>query len=148
MENKIDQILLNQSTIIVALAALYADDCEDVEVLNQLNNRIGEMKKLLSPTKPFTNRSKECEPCCECNDVDVQYEHECEHCEKNFVYTIDYDPCYSEEKADCLNGGEHNYEKICGYPVELFENKRRCSMCDKQITVKPDALHENTGVKV
>jgi len=55
MENKIDQILLNQSTIIVALAALYADDCEDVEVLNQLNNRIGEMKKLLSPTKPEAN---------------------------------------------------------------------------------------------
>ena len=55
MENKIDQILLNQSTIIVALAALYADDCEDVEVLNQLNNRIGEMKKLLSPTKPNRN---------------------------------------------------------------------------------------------
>jgi len=47
MENKINQILLNQSTIMVALAALYADDCDEIEILNQLGNRIEEMKKIL-----------------------------------------------------------------------------------------------------
>lgn len=82
---------------------------------------------------PYCN--KECEADSELRNPSENYEHECEHCEKNFVYTIDYDIIYYEEKADCLNGGKHNYEKICGYPRELFENKRRCSMCDKEITI-------------
>ncbi len=82
---------------------------------------------------------KECEPSCDLRDQDVQYEHNCEHCEKNFVYHIDYDPCYSEEKADCLNGGEHNYEPMCGAPKEFFKDKFRCSMCSKEI--KKDADH-------
>jgi len=52
MENKINQILMNQATIMVALASLYANECEDVEVLNQLNKRNDEMRKLLSSNKP------------------------------------------------------------------------------------------------
>ena len=52
MEEKINQILMNQSTIMVTLAAIYADECEDIEVLNQLNNRHKELSELLSPSKP------------------------------------------------------------------------------------------------
>lgn len=50
MEKKYaEQILLNQTTMMVALAALYADDRGDEEVLNQINNRVKEVKKLISP---------------------------------------------------------------------------------------------------
>jgi len=54
MEDKINQILMNQSTIMVTLAALYADECDNIEVLNQLNKRHEELSELLSPTKPKT----------------------------------------------------------------------------------------------
>lgn len=83
---------------------------------------------------PYCN--KECEADWEARIIDTVYEHECEHCEKSFVFTIDYDIRYDTNKADCLNGGEHNYEKICACPKELFENKRRCSICDKEKTIK------------
>lgn len=58
MEDKINQILMNQATIMVALASLYADDCESVEVLEQLNRRNSEIQKLFSPTKPRIDESK------------------------------------------------------------------------------------------
>ena len=90
---------------------------------------------------------KQCEADEEARRQDEVYEHECEHCEKNFVYTLWYDICYSEDKADCLNGGEHNYEEICGYPPEVFKNKRRCSMCDKHITLNIDKPNNKGGNK-
>jgi len=52
-EEKINQILINQSVIMVTLASLYSDEKEDIEVLNQLFKRQGEIKSLLCPkTKP------------------------------------------------------------------------------------------------
>lgn len=84
---------------------------------------------------PYCDKENE-DPYIEGPQVDEVYEHECEHCEKTFVFTIDWSINYYEDKADCLNGGEHNYEKICGYPKEYFENKRRCSMCSKEITLE------------
>lgn len=80
---------------------------------------------------PYCDKENE-DPYLEQPRVDEVFEHECEHCEKNFVFTIDWNISYSEEKADCLNGGEHNWEKICGYPEEVYRNKRRCSMCDAE----------------
>lgn len=63
----------------------------------------------------------------ECYDPEITYEHECPHCEKNFVFTVDYIRTYSESKADCLNGGEHDYQKTITYPPEYA--KLRCTMC-------------------
>lgn len=75
--------------------------------------------------------SKEVEP-GEGREQDVTYEKECPHCEKNFVYTVEYWPSYSESQAPCLNGGEHNFEKIHGYPEWYFKNKFRCSHCAEE----------------
>ncbi len=71
----------------------------------------------------------------DCYEQDVEYEHECPKCEKNFIFNISYSPNFDSWKADCLNGEKHNYEKMCGYPKELFVNRRRCSMCSKEVTV-------------
>lgn len=67
---------------------------------------------------------------------DVEYEHECDECGKIFIFVIDYYPTFSGHKADCLNGADHNYEEMCGCPKEYFLNKRKCSMCSKEITLK------------
>lgn len=72
----------------------------------------------------------------DCHEPDTQYEYECDKCGKNFTFTIEYDPCFSSEKADCLNGGEHDFKEINGVPREFFKNKRRCSMCSEEIVVE------------
>jgi|LGOV01.1.fsa_nt_gb hypothetical protein len=71
----------------------------------------------------------------DCHSPDTEYEHKCEECGKNFIFIIDYYPTFSSYKADCLNGGEHNWKKICGYPVEYFENRMRCADCGKEKVV-------------
>ena len=64
----------------------------------------------------------------ECYEPDVSYEHECPHCENNFILTVDYIRIYSEKRADCLNGEEHEYQPIITYPREY--TKMRCLHCD------------------
>lgn len=70
------------------------------------------------------------------HEQDVEYEHECEECGKKFMFTINYYPSFSSNKADCLNGGEHQWEKIDGIPVEMFKDKYRCSQCGERQTQK------------
>jgi DNA-directed RNA polymerase subunit RPC12/RpoP len=82
----------------------------------------------------------------DCHEPDTQYEYTCPECDKNFIFSISYYPTFSSEKADCLNGAEHNFEKITGYPIEYFENKRRCSMCSKEIIVEKENSNTTTGV--
>lgn len=65
----------------------------------------------------------------DCYEPDDVYEEQCPHCEKYFIFTLSYSVDYSSEKADCLNGSPHDYQKINGGPHEYFVNKRRCSMC-------------------
>ena len=48
MEDKINQILMNQSVMMVTLAAIYAGQCEDIEVLNQLQKQQHRLAKLLT----------------------------------------------------------------------------------------------------
>jgi hypothetical protein len=61
---------------------------------------------------------------------DGKHEQECRECEKTFTYITSILYCYETEKADCLNGGEHRYEKTHTYPTEF--SKMRCLMCDKE----------------
>lgn len=63
----------------------------------------------------------------DCYESDVIYEHECPHCEKNFIFTVGYIRTYHENKADCLNGGEHDYRKTDTYPSKF--TILRCTMC-------------------
>jgi len=81
-------------------------------------------------------------PYCNCEveqnedrEPGVLHEKECPHCGKNFVYSIEYYPSFTASAAPCLNGGEHDYQPIAGIPAEYFENKRRCSYCDREVEV-------------
>jgi len=71
----------------------------------------------------------------DCYEPNIEYEHECPRCSKIFIFEIEYYPSFTSRKADCLNGKKHKYEKILGYPKEFFKNKRRCSMCGKEIII-------------
>jgi hypothetical protein len=51
-------------------------------------------------------------------EEDIYHEVECERCEKNFVFTTCIYFSYSEQKADCLNGGNHILSLSQIWPIE------------------------------
>ena len=59
---------------------------------------------------------------------DEVYEQGCNKCDKSFVYTTCISFSYSVDKADCLNGAEHNFVPMTTWPKEY--TKMRCKMCD------------------
>jgi len=64
---------------------------------------------------------------------DETFQQECGECEKTFVYrtVISFD--YYPEKADCLNGAEHNYKNVVAYPDKYFKKYVRCDDCAHEI---------------
>ncbi len=72
---------------------------------------------------------KDVRPSDDLREQEEDYEHECEHCGKTFVYYIRYSPSYHASQADCLNGAAHDYQPIIGYPEEFFTGKLRCTQC-------------------
>ena len=63
-------------------------------------------------------------------EEDVLNEQTCEECNKTFTYTTSILYCYETEKAECLNGGSHKYEKTHTFPIEY--SKMRCETCSKE----------------
>lgn len=61
-------------------------------------------------------------------DQDKLYQQECESCSKTFTYTTTVVLLHSERKADCLNDGEHRWEKVVSHP-NLYPHRRRCEDC-------------------
>ena len=53
----------------------------------------------------------------DCYEPGVDYEQECPHCEKNFVFGVDYIRTYSANKAECLNGGSHTLKERKRYGI-------------------------------
>ena len=58
---------------------------------------------------------------------DVTYEQQCCNCDKYFAYTTAIIYHYESNKADCLNGGEHQLKKCRSYPE--FMSKNYCVDC-------------------
>ena len=58
----------------------------------------------------------------------VTHQMDCEHCGKSFVFTTSILYLFEPEKADCLNGGKHDYQLSHTAPREF--STMRCSMCD------------------
>lgn len=61
---------------------------------------------------------------------DETYQQECRDCGKTFVFTTGILYVYSSEKADCLNGKNHNYQPTSTFPKKY--TKMRCTMCDDE----------------
>ncbi len=63
---------------------------------------------------------------------DETWDQECPSCEKSFRMRGWYTENYDTWKADCLNGAQHNFEQMAGYPKEWFIGKFRCKDCGKE----------------
>ena len=63
-------------------------------------------------------------------------ENECSKCGKVFMAEATYSVDYNTWEVPCLNDGEHDWQPINGCPKEFFENKERCSYCNKE-RIKP-----------
>lgn len=72
---------------------------------------------------------------------DELHQMECRMCGKAFVFTTAILYHYSAEKADCLNGAPHEYERTHTYPKEFA--KMRCTMCGDE---RPMTEEEKHGV--
>lgn len=78
-------------------------------------------------------------PCSEQHEPDTPIERECQACGKTFLYQIQYLPTYSSWAAPCLNGEQHDYQPIRGWPEEHFARLRRCTHCLHEKTVATTA---------
>ena len=58
------------------------------------------------------------------------HQQECPNCEKTFVFTTCISFDYTPEKADCLNGGEHDFRPTHTCPKAY--TKMRCFDCDEK----------------
>lgn len=63
-------------------------------------------------------------------EEDGVFNQQCGNCEKFFVFTTSISFYYEAEKADCLNGAEHDYKKTVTYPVEYA--RLRCTICSHE----------------
>jgi len=84
---------------------------------------------------PYCNAGLEvCHDDGEAYEEDTAHEMECGECEKSFIFYTSISYYYSPHKADCLNDqNTHDYQKLNGAPDWYNTNRRRCSMCDKEI---------------
>ena len=69
-------------------------------------------------------------------DEDELHQQECEDCNKSFVFTTSIIYSYYPSKADCLNGGNHNYKIVTTYPK--YFSKMRCTSCDDERSLTED----------
>jgi hypothetical protein len=71
---------------------------------------------------------------------------ECCECGKTFTFTTSIIFHYEVEKADCLNGGEHDYQRTKTFPIEF--SKMQCTMCDARREMTQDERkHFQIGTK-
>ncbi|MCT4181764.1 hypothetical protein HZP54_17610 [Elizabethkingia anophelis] len=66
-------------------------------------------------------------------EEDVVFNQQCDDCDKTFVYTTYVSFSHNAEKADCLNGSDHNWKPQITFPKQF--TKMVCTMCDE--TRKP-----------
>ena len=61
-------------------------------------------------------------------EEDRLHEMDCFECEKTFTFTTMISFDYEPSKADCLNGGEHNYKPTRTIPKAF--TRMSCSECE------------------
>lgn len=71
-------------------------------------------------------------------EQDEDYEIECNHCTKTFQATLSYLKCFSANKTDCLNDGNHTFRQVVGAPEIYFKGKYHCTQCGLNKTVQEE----------
>jgi len=71
---------------------------------------------------------------------DELHEMECNECDKSFVFTTSISFSYHPEKADCLNGKDHNFKKTHTIPRKY--TKMECTMCGERREPTKEELDE------
>lgn len=66
------------------------------------------------------------------DSIDKNMQVTCNDCGKNFIYVAELDIDFHSYEADCLNGGEHDYKPMVGYPDEYFAGRKRCKKCSHE----------------
>lgn len=65
-------------------------------------------------------------------EEDTAHNQKCGNCDKTFVFYTSISFYYESQKADCLNGAEHEYEVSCTVPRRY--SKMVCKHCDDKIS--------------
>lgn len=76
---------------------------------------------------PYCGKGQEA--CVDDRMPNVDYEHQCIECEKIFMYQIEYSPIYYERKADCMNGGDHDWREVVSSAKIAYDGVKRCQGC-------------------
>jgi hypothetical protein len=70
-------------------------------------------------------------------EEDQLHQQECRECEKTFAYTTTIATYYKTYQADCLNDGEHQWERTKTYPPEFA--RLRCKTCGDEMPITSEA---------
>ena len=76
-------------------------------------------------------------------EEDVCHETECYECEKTFTFNTIISFSYTSNRADCLNGGEHELKPTITYPKKY--TKMRCETCDYERSCTDEELVLHVG---
>lgn len=76
-------------------------------------------------------------------DEDDLHQQECPECEKTFTYTTVIVIHHIAYKADCLNDGEHQFERTKTYPPEFA--RLRCKTCGSEKPLTATAYQTEGG---
>jgi len=60
----------------------------------------------------------------------VKHKMECSHCQMFFVFETSISFYYEPKKADCLNGGKHNWKILATFPKEF--SRMECNICEER----------------
>jgi hypothetical protein len=71
-------------------------------------------------------------------EEDKRHEVECEECEKRFVFTVFVTHTFRPAKADCLNGGEHQWKMSSTIPRRF--SRWCCTTCDAVKLPTPEEI--------
>ncbi len=77
-------------------------------------------------------------------EEDELHQQECEVCDKRFVYLTYFSLNYKVQKADCLNGEEHVYEKTITFPPEA--SRLECTTCGDEKPFTSNERQKSTPI--
>ncbi len=55
----------------------------------------------------------------------IRHQMKCRYCDKNYLFEVEYEPVFTEFKADCTQGDEHSF-------IDYNLNTEKCIYCSKE----------------